>query len=200
MQQQNTLYSSMDNSTENAIAERILDTALEQAESKGWDSVNLHAVASTLDISLQEIKDIYPQKDDLVEAWFDRADKTILSKKASEEFTALAAHERVHQLMMSWFMSMSAHRRITRQMLCYKLELGHIHLQVLGIMRISRTVQWFREAALLNTDNIHRVIEEILLTRIYLITFTRWLFDDSKNSLRTDRYLQAALKRLRSLK
>ncbi|NOR43734.1 MAG: hypothetical protein GQ572_10395 [Gammaproteobacteria bacterium] len=95
---------------------------------------------------------------------------------------------------------MSDHRRVTRQMLHYKFELGHFHLQVLGIMRISRSVQWFREVALLNTDNIHRVIEEILLTRIYLIAFTRWLFDDSKNSLRTDSYLQAALKRLRSLK
>lgn len=200
MKKRNALNNAMDNSTKNAIAERIVDIAIEQAESKSWDSVNLHTVASILDISLQEIKDIYPQKDDLAEAWFDRADKTILSKKSSEEFSALVAHERVHQLMMSWFMSMSDHRRVTRQMLYYKLELGHIHLQILGIMRISRTVQWFREAALLNTDNIHRVIEEILLTRIYLIAFARWLFDESKNSSGTDRYLQAALKRLRSLK
>ena len=184
---------------QNSLAEQILDVALEQAESSSWESVNLHTVAKTLDISLHEIKNIYPQKDDLVEAWFDRADKTLLSEKASEDFSALAAHERIHQLMMSWFMSMSAHRRVTRQMLCYKLEPGHIHLQVLGIMRISRTVQWFREAALLKIEDIHRIIEEIFLTRIYLIGFTRWLFDDSKNSLRTDRYLCTALKRLRSL-
>lgn len=182
-----------------SLAERILDAALEQAEGSSWDSVNLHAVAKTLDISLQEIKSIYPQKDDMVEAWFDRADKTILSKKASEEFSALAAHERVHQLMMSWFCSMKNHRRVTRQMLYYKLEPGHIHLQVLGIMRISRTVQWFREAALLKTDNINRIIEEIFLTRIYIFGFTRWLFDESKNNSRTDHYLRAALKRLRSL-
>lgn len=184
---------------QNALAEHILDAALEQAESSSWESVNLHTVAKELDISLQDIKDIYPQKDDMVEAWFDRADKAVLSEKASEEFTALAAHERVHQLMMSWFLSMKNHRRVTRQMLYYKLEPGHIHLQVLGIMRISRTVQWFREAALLKTDNIHRIIEEILLTRIYLLSFTRWLFDSSENSLRTERYLQAALKHLRSL-
>jgi hypothetical protein len=100
---------------------------------------------------------------------------------------------------MLWFLAMQDHRRITRQMLCYKLEPGHIHLQVLGIMRISRTVQWFREAALLKTENIHRIIEELLLTRIYLFSFTRWLFDDSKNSLHTDRYLRDALKRLPSL-
>jgi len=97
--------------------------------------------------------------------------------------------------MMLWFLSMSEHRRVTRQMLCYKLEFGHIHLQVLGIMRISRTVQWFREAALLKTQDIHRIVEEVLLTRIYLFSFSRWLFDGSENSLRTDDYLQAALRR-----
>lgn len=183
----------------NALAERIIDTALEQAENSSWESVNLHTVARTLDISLHEIKTIYPQKDDLVEGWFDRADKIVLSKKATEEFSAQAAHERIHQLMMSWFLSMSAHRRVTRQMLCYKLEPGHIHLQILGIMRISRTVQWFREAALLKTKDIHRIIEEVLLTRIYLIGFTRWLFDDSKNSSATDRNLQDSLKRIGSL-
>jgi len=184
---------------QNSLAERILDAALQQAESSNWDAVNLHTVAKTLDISLQDIKDIYPQKDDMVEAWFDRADKTILSEKASEEFSALAAHERLHQLMMSWFRAMNDHRRVTRQMLCYKLEPGHIHLQILGIMRISRTVQWFREAALLKTESIHRIFEEIILTRIYLLGFARWLFDRSKNSLHTDNYLRTTLKRLRSL-
>ena len=180
----------------NSLAEHILDAALEQAESSSWDSVNLHIVAKTLNISLFDIKKTYPQKDDLVEAWFDRADKAVLAEKASEDFAALAARERVHQLMMLWFLSMKDHRRVTRQMLCYKLEPGHIHLQILGIMRISRTVQWLREAALLKTKNVHRIIEEILLTRIYLISFARWLFDDSKDSLRTEHYLQAALKRV----
>ena len=183
----------------NALAESILDVALEQAENSSWDSVNLFTVAKTLDISLHQIKMFYPQKDDLVEAWFDRADKAMLTEKASEDFTALPAYERVHQLMMCWFLSMKDHRRVTRQMLCYKLEPGHIHLQVLGIMRISRTVQWFREAALLKTENIYRIIEEIYLTRIYLISFARWLSDNSKNSTATDRYLWDALKRFRPL-
>jgi len=183
----------------NALAERILNVALEQAESSSWESVNLHTVAKKLDISLYDIKIIYPQKDDLVEAWFDRSDKTVFSEKASEDFISLAAHERVHKLMMQWFLSLSEHRKVTRQMLCYKLEFGHIHLQVLGIMRISRTVQWIREAALLKTKNIHRIIEEIYLTRIFLSGFTRWLFDNSKNNLHTTNYLHSALKNIRSL-
>jgi len=184
---------------QNTDAEIILDTALKQAEMSSWESVNLHALAKTLGITLHDIKKCYPQKDDLVEAWFDRADKAILSAKLSEDFSVLSAHQRVHKVMMLWFLSMSGQRKVTRQMLNYKLELGHVHLQVLGIMRISRTVQWFREAALLKTEGIHRVIEELALTAVYLTGFARWLFDDSKNSSRTDQYLRSALKRLRWL-
>ena len=182
-----------------SLADRILDDALKQAENSSWESVHLHAVAKSLDISLLEIKTLYPQKDALVEAWFDRADDAMLAEKTSTDFTVLPARERVHHLIMSWLLAMKAHRRITRQMLCYKLEFGHIHLQVLGIMRISRTVQWFREAAMLDAKGILRINEEVCLTGVYLTSFARWLFDDSKDSLRTARYLRTALKRLRSL-
>lgn len=180
-------------------ADKILDIALEQAENSDWSSLNLHTIAKVLDTSLLEIKVFYRQKDDLVEAWFDRADQTVLAEKPSDDFAALSKPERVHKVMMLWFLSMKKHRKVTRQMLYYKLEFGHIHLQILGIMRISRTVQWFREAALLKTKGIHKIMEEISLTRIYLSCFARWLFDDSKNSLRTERYLRSALNRLRSL-
>ena len=181
------------------MAERILDAALEQAESSSWEAVTFFSIAQTLDISLQEIKNYYPQKDDLVEAWFDRADKAILCEKFSPQFSSLSARQRVHKVIMLWFLALSKHRKVTRQMLYYKLEPGHIHLQVLGVLRISRTVQWFREAAILETKNIHRIIEELCLTSIYLTSFARWLCDDSKDSIKTDRYILAMLKRIKSL-
>lgn len=180
-------------------AERILDSALEQAESSSWEEVHLHQVASSMGISMDEIRSFYRQKDDLVEAWFDRADSAVLSNQASSEFIELAPRERLHQVIMLWFLSLSHHRRVTRQMLCYKFEFGHVHLQVLGLFRISRTVQWFREAALLKTANLHRIVEEVCITGIYLCSFARWLFDESEESQSTSRNLQRALKCVRSL-
>ena len=180
-------------------AERILDTVIEQAENSSWEAVHLYQVASSMDISLDEIRKFYPQKDDLVEAWFDRADRVVLSNKASSEFISLTPQERLHQVIMLWFLSLSEHRRVTRQMLCYKFEFGHVHLQVLGLLRVSRTVQWFREAALLKTANLSRIVEEVCITGIYLSSFTRWMCDESKKSESTSRHLQRALKRVRSL-
>jgi ubiquinone biosynthesis protein COQ9 len=176
------------------LQDRILDKALEQAEASSWDRLHLHAVAEALNISLDEIRQYFSQKDDLVEAWFDRADRALLSAAHSEGFLDLPLYERLHQVIVSWLDALAPHRRLTREMLAYKFEFGHIHLQALGIMRISRTVQWFSEAAYHDSTGLQRIIDECALTTIYLTTFARWLFDDSVNSRKSKDLLNAALR------
>lgn len=60
-------------------------------------------------------------------------------------------------------------------MLLYKLELGHVHLQVGALLRVSRTVQWWREAARRHNLHLARVAEESLLSAVILRTFVHWL-------------------------
>ncbi|WP_455219534.1 hypothetical protein, partial [Kaarinaea lacus] len=62
---------------------------------------------------------------------------------------------------------------------------GHVHLQVLGLMRISRTVQWIRQVCICEATDTKRIIEEVVLSSIYLMTFTYWLWDNSNNQQRT---------------
>ena len=181
-------------SNQTNLANRILDQALELAEASSWETLRLHEVADALNISMDDIRRCYPQKDDLVEAWFDRADQAVLENPPIENFRKLPPPERIHQVIMTWLDALAKHRRLTRQMLMYKLEPGHIHLQALGIMRISRTVQWFREAAYLETKNMQRIIEEVSLTTIYLASFTRWLCDDSPHSQNTQACLDSLLR------
>jgi ubiquinone biosynthesis protein COQ9 len=78
-------------------------------------------------------------------------------------------------------------------MLGYKLHPEHLHLQARGIARISRTVQWIREVAMLPSVGWRRELEEAVLTTIYLTTFSRWLTDKSAASERTRRLLQRLL-------
>jgi AcrR family transcriptional regulator len=175
------------------IADQILLTALELAESGSWETLHLYTIAQRLEISLDQIRKYYPQKDDIVEAWFDCADRAVLNIEPSLEFLKLNAHERLHNVIMTWLDTLAPHRRITREMLLYKFEFGHVHLQTLGIMRISRTVQWFREAARVDTTNLQRILEETGTTAIYLMTFARWLSDESVNSTKTREFLNCAL-------
>jgi ubiquinone biosynthesis protein COQ9 len=174
-------------------ADIILDKALELAETGSWENLHLHDIAAALDIPLDKIREYYLQKDAIAEAWFDRADHALLSWQPESAFYALPEHTRLQQVIMRWFNALGDHRRLSREMLYYKLETGHIHLQVLGIMRISRTVQWFREAARLEARSLNRIIEETVITGIYLASFGHWLYDDSPDSRKTGHFLESAL-------
>ena len=180
---------------ETDLEQRILDTALQLAESIGsWDRVRLYDVAVTMGITLDQIRGHSGQKDDLVEAWFDRADSAMLRAMAAPEIQPLSSRERLQHAIMTWLSALSAHRRIAREMLLYKLEFGHVHLQALGVMRISRTVQWMREAAYQQATGVRRALEETVLTSIYLLTFAYWLRDDSPEAERTRQRLEWSLR------
>jgi AcrR family transcriptional regulator len=174
---------------------RILDKALEQAEASSWERLHLYAVAGALHIGLDEILYYFPQKDDMVEGWFDRADRAMLGVDRGPDFPDLPLQERLQQVICSWLDALASHHRLTREMLAYKLEPGHIHLQALGVMRISRTVQWFREAARQDSTGLQRILEESILTSIYLAAFARWLCDDAGKGSEGKAFLETALRR-----
>jgi AcrR family transcriptional regulator len=154
-----------------------VDAALNLADRRDWESVRLHDIAAEEKISLDDIRHHYREKEDLVDAWFDRADQAML--KVSED--------------MSWLDTLAAHRRVTRQMIFGKLEIGHLHYQINGLLRVSRTVQWLREAAGRDTRLPLRAIEETGLTALYLATFLHWMFDDSHGSKSTSQFLHRRL-------
>ena len=156
-------------------ATQILDSALGLADVCGWERLHLFDVAAELGVGLDEIARHYRDKDQLVEAWFDRADLAMLARAQEPELQPLTPGQRLEELLLAWVGSLAAHRAVTGQMLLYKLEPGHIHLQIGGILRISRTVQWWREAAKRETLHLARIVEESLLTGVYLRCFVHWL-------------------------
>ncbi len=171
------------------IREAIVDTAVAIAERSSWEAVRLFDIATELNISLDDIRPHFREKEDLIDAWFDRADSQMLREAESVEFLSLSPRERLLHLIMSWLDTLAAHRKVTRQMIGAKLEPGHLHIQIPAIMRISRTVQWMREAAHRDTTFVRRALEETALTTIYMATFTYWMRDESENSQRTRDFL-----------
>jgi AcrR family transcriptional regulator len=156
-------------------AAQILDSALRLADVCGWERLHLFDVAADLGVGLDSIASHYREKDQLVEAWFDRADQAMLARAKAADLLPLTPAKRLEELLLAWLASLATHRAVTGQMLLYKLEPGHIHLQIGGLLRISRTVQWWREAAQRETLHLRRIAEESLLTGVYLRCFTHWL-------------------------
>lgn len=174
-------------------AQRILDSALDLAERSSWEAVRLYDVALAAGMTLDDIRAHFREKEDLVEAWFDRADGAMLQDATRSGFRQLSTRERLQRLIMVWLDTLAVHRRVTRQMILAKCEPGHLHIQIPAVMRISRTVQWLREASHQDATYVRRALEETVLTSIYLTAFIHWMSDDSPESQRTRQLLDTSL-------
>lgn len=180
--------------TENEqIRDAIINTAVALATRTSWEAVRLYEIAAELNISLDKIRNYFREKEDLVDAWFDRADGIMLRETDAAGFLDLAPQQRIHRLIMVWLDALAVQRKVTRQMILAKMEPGHIHIQVPAVMRISRTVQWIREAAQRDATFLRRALEESALTTIYLMTFFFWMRDESPGSNRTRQFLDRNL-------
>ncbi len=179
--------------------EKILAAALELAGRKSWENVRLHDVAAELQMSLDDVRAHCREKEDLTDAWFDQADSAMLREAEKPGFFELSPRARLHRLVMVWLQALSGHRRVTRQMICGKFEPGHLHYQYAGLLRVSRTVQWLREAARRDAVLPWRAMEESALTAIYLAVFFYWMRDDSENAARTAAFLDGLLSRAERL-
>jgi len=178
------------------LRDDIVDTALALANERSWEALRLADVAIVLNISLADISQSFREKEEIVDAWFDRADAAMLGDAAHPEFTRLTIRERLERSMVTWLAALSPYRRVTREMIANKLEPGHLHYQIAGAMRVSRTVQWWREAAGVRDVLPWRAIGETAATTIYLATFAGWMLDESPHFANTrarlDRLLRQA--------
>ena len=176
------------------FADRIVDTAVALAERSSWESVRLHQVALSMGVGLDEIRRCFAEKDELIDRWFDRADDAMLRLADSGGLVPLSPRKRLFELIMAWLDALEDHRRMTRQMIQAKLEPGHLHIQVPALMRVSRTVQWMREAARLKDAGLRRALTETAATGIYLAAFASWMSEDKPGSPRTRRRLERLLR------
>ncbi|MEO8992814.1 MAG: TetR/AcrR family transcriptional regulator [Nitrosospira sp.] len=182
-----------------ATSDQIVGAAVELGEQKSWEAVRLRDVASVLEIGLDDVRAHFREKEDIVDAWFERADSVMLKAVQASDFKNLTPRERFHRLIMTWLGALYPYRKTSRQMIYGKLEPGHIHIQLPALMRISRTVQWMREAAGRDATYFRRALEETGLTTIYLTTFIHWMSDNSPGAARTGRFLDGCLSVAESL-
>ena len=153
-----------------------------------------HSVSEqSITIRIYRIRRHFREKEEIAEAWFDRADRAMLDAAKAPDFAALATRQRLQRLIFAWLGALSAHKRVTREMIYNKLEPGHLHVQIPGLLRVSRTVQWLREAAGRDATFVRRAFEETGVTTIYLMTFALWLHDDSPGAQRSTRFLEQRL-------
>ena len=117
----------------------------------------------------------------------------MFSEATKDGFDELSGSKRIHRVIMAWLSALAPHRRAMIGILKYKLEIGHIHLQVLGVLRVSRTVQWMLETVGSKTVSLSRVAEEVGTTSVFLATLGCWLTDHTEGYARTEKLLDSLL-------
>ena len=118
---------------------------------------------------------MFPDLDAVGNTLFARADRAMLNAARAPGFDKLPPRERLHRVMMAWFETLDPHRRHVRAILRYKFAFAHIHLRAALVVRLSRTVQWIREAAKLDAVGLRHDVEEIGLSALMVVTVMHWL-------------------------
>jgi AcrR family transcriptional regulator len=176
-----------------ATIDQIVDIAVELGERTSWEAVRLHDVATALGITLDDVRAHFQKKDNIVDAWFERADSIMLKATQASDFPYLTPRERLHRLIMTWLGAFYPYQRTTRQMVYGRLAPGHLQAQAAGLIRVGRTVEWMREAAIHEITHLPRLMEDSGLAAIYLAAFVRWMNDNSPGSANTSRFLEGCL-------
>ncbi|NIA70917.1 hypothetical protein HBA54_20150 [Pelagibius litoralis] len=173
---------------------RIIEAALDIAEHWGWYDIRLHHVAERLNLPIAAIRAEFRDGDAIADAWIAQADDVMLAEPAAG-FAELPVEERLQISLEAWLDALAPRRRVTAEMFLAKLWPVHVHHNLKLITWTSRTVQWWREAALLDGKGQQRSVEEIGMTLIFLSTLGRWCRDRSEGQQRSKAYLRRSLRR-----
>ncbi|MGQ0662975.1 MAG: TetR/AcrR family transcriptional regulator [Pseudomonadota bacterium] len=172
--------------------DKIMHAALVEAERVGWDALRLNRVAAGLGLSLADVYGHFRDADAVAEAWLSVADRAMLATPEAG-YAQLPAAERIAHAILRWLDALGAHRKLTGRMLLGKLYPGHPHHLAALVFRLSRTVQWVREAALIDAPPPRRQLEEIALTWLFVATVAVWASDSSPGQTTTRAWLARRL-------
>ena len=93
----------------------------------------------------------------MADAWFQGAWEAMLATPP-EGFTDLPVEERLYLLLCRCLTLWPPRHRVTGEMLKEKIYLSHPHHWVPLIFNLSRTIQWLRDAALLDAQGRRRQV------------------------------------------
>lgn len=79
-----------------------IDAALELAETSSWEAVRLYQVSEILNIKIADVRRHFSEKDELVDAWFDRADQAMLKLAAGSDLRKQSTIDQLLKLIMAW--------------------------------------------------------------------------------------------------
>jgi AcrR family transcriptional regulator len=172
-------------------AERLIQAALDIAESEGWSRVRLSRAAARARVPLAEALQLFPSRAALLSGYFRAIDRAVLAAGAGAGDEG-SARDRLFDVLMRRFDALNARKRavaaVCRASLLDPLETA------CAMPRLLRSMAWMLEAAGLGAAGWRGRLRAKGLALIYMNAFRVWLADDSKDMAKTMAALDRGLR------
>ena len=155
---------------------QILKVAIDLAFSGAWAKISLRDIAHAADISLSELRDIFPTKSSILVAYFSDIDRRVLSQDYGFE-SEDTPRDRLFEVLMSRFDALAPHRSAV-DALMRQLPADPIGALSLAPAAMT-TMAWILEAAGISATGFLGILRAKGLLAVWLATARIWLKDES---------------------
>ncbi len=174
-------------------SQRIISAALSLAAAQGWHATSLADIAAAAEVSLAELRALYPSKAAVLAGYAASVDAKVL-EAVDPDMAESPAHERLFDVLMKRFDVLNNQKpgieAILRSRPC------DLEAALCAPLILRRSMRWMLEAAGLRSSGLTGAVRIKALALVYLATLTVWLRDDSEDMARTMAALDRQLRRL----
>lgn len=163
--------------------DRVIDAVIKLVLVEGWVRLTMSRIAQTTGISLAELYALFPSKNALLAAFFQRIDAVMaraLDPKADPE---ASARDRLFEVVMARFDALLPYKESVRRIV------GEARFDPAGLVCAApifrRSLSWMLECAGLSSSGLRGAVRLKGLAAIYAYTFAVWLQDDSEDMTKT---------------
>lgn len=175
------------------IRVQAIEAALSLAVEQGWEDVTLRDVAARSGVSLEELREHFEDRADILCALGRMIDKSVLAHVSVDPDEESSVRERLFDLLMDRFEALNAYRVGVKSVLrSFRFDPKQI---VISLPHVCRSMSWMLEAAGADTAGISGAAKVAGLTGIYIKVLRVWAEDESPDLPKTMAALDRALGR-----
>jgi len=177
------------------LPRRIIDTAFELAEQRGWRDLSLAEIAQAAGLPLSEVYPIFASKQAILDGFAGRIDAAMLAERG--EGLDTPARDRLFDVVMRRFDALAPYKPGLAAIL--QDQLRDPLAACCGLGRLGRSMATTLETAGFSTTGCRGALRVKGLSAIYLSTLRVWLRDDSEDMAKTMAHLDKQLARVDGL-
>ena len=159
---------------------------------KDWNNLSLQDIAHDHEVSLVDLHTVFQDKTDILIAFGQSIDHTILENIASPDFNE-SPREALFDILMDRFETLNEYRSGVVSVLH---AFGYDPKQaIISLPHLCRSMTWMLEASGIETTGIRGAVKVTGLTGLYLKVLNTWKSDESPDLSKTMATLDKGLKR-----